>query len=597
MATSVSLGNFFSVNGRSVLGSAGGSGVDTQSLITALVDAKSQSKVQLEDKVTLNDTRITALQEFNTLLGKLKDATNLLRNPPGISNAANNIFQFTSTSVASNTSISGENYVQASSTAGASLRSYIIDSITSVASAKQQSTGDFVIADADTAVVATVAGPTQIQAGTVTINGQTITFTNGDSLNTVVSKINQKSSLTGIDASVVKVSGSHYRILFTATSTGEDATFNLGDPGDPTVSSVSDPGGVFSQIVFDTTNEATNAEFDFGGIPIERQSNAIDDLVDNVTFTIMQETPVSTAVTITVSPDRAIAKNGVINFINAYNDLRIFYAKQTKVGADGVPDKDAVLVSDTTVRSIMNNLASELGRVTDGLTGDYTRIGDIGITFADLPESADNPYVRNVLTLDESKLEEALAADFTAVSQVFGLSFSADNASLAVYSSTNDLAVSAFTLNLDFPSSTTATYLDADNVSHTIAVDVASVGTTGYSISGREGTVLEGLVMVYGSTSDATINVDISQAVAGRMYNISSDAAKANTGLVAEALKTIQDSNTRYSDEIAKMDDAIATFRNQLLDKFAAMERAIAQVNVLLQQLSAQADARLAANS
>ena len=51
MVSSIQLGNFFSFGGRTVSGSAGGSGIDTESLIKGLTDAKLIPATKLEDQI------------------------------------------------------------------------------------------------------------------------------------------------------------------------------------------------------------------------------------------------------------------------------------------------------------------------------------------------------------------------------------------------------------------------------------------------------------------------------------------------------------------------------------------------------------------
>ena len=93
MVTSIQLGNFYTSNGRTVVGGAGGSGMDTESIVNSLVDAKSIPKVKLEDKITINDKKSDALGELQTLVSKLKDSANFLRNPSSIPSDWRGYFQ------------------------------------------------------------------------------------------------------------------------------------------------------------------------------------------------------------------------------------------------------------------------------------------------------------------------------------------------------------------------------------------------------------------------------------------------------------------------------------------------------------------------
>lgn len=592
MATQVQLGNFFSSNGKTVLGGVGGSGIDTKSLIEGLATAKRVPAVKLEDKVKVNESRTTALKEFQTLLSKLKDSANFLRNPPGVQNASDNVFEYTSATVASSTSVVASTYLSASAAPGATPQNYTINEITSVARAKKQTTGNFVIADTDTKVVYTTPGAGQFGAGTFTFKGKSITLADGDSLATVVSKFNQVSDDTGVTAGIVQVADGTYRISFTATSTGTDANFDFGAAGDATTDSVTSGAALLSNITFTTTQAASNAVFKVDNVEITRQTNSVADVIDGVTFNLNQIMPGGTTLDITVSADQQIAKNGVINFVNAYNDLKIFFSKQTQLDEDGTVSKDAVLNSDPVLRSTMNNVSAELSSIVDGLTGDYARLGDLGITFIDLPASADNPFTRNILTVDEGKLASALSTDFNAVRKVFEFSFTSNNADLTVFSRTNALNINDFTLNLNPATNTYEATYTKNSVTTTIQLDGTALSGGGYTLKGRSGTVLEGLTMVYGGSTAATITVKATQGIGDAVFNIANETLKENTGSLAADLTSISDNTKRLNEEIAKIDEQIERYRNQLLDKFGSLEAAISKVNSLLEALDAQAKAR-----
>jgi flagellar capping protein FliD len=85
------------------------------------------------------------------------------------------------------------------------------------------------------------------------------------------------------------------------------------------------------------------------------------------------------------------------------------------------------------------------------------------ITFADLPKSADSPLVRNVLNIDEGTLDSVLATDPDEVREAFTFSFASNNSNLQVFSRTNALAVSNFSLSINqFATQTTQVLVLAD---------------------------------------------------------------------------------------------------------------------------------------
>lgn len=594
MVTSIQLGNFFSANGRTVLGGVSGSGLDTAALLEALTTAKRLPAVKLESQLEINAAKSTALSEFRTLVAALKDASNFLRNPPGVNNAGENTFSFATASITSNTSVSGSGYLSVTAAAGALTQDYVISDITSIAKARQQTTANISIAsENDVAVSATPVGG-QFQAGTFTLNGQNITLSAGDTLKEVIIKFNAVSDLTGISASTIKVADGTFRVLFSATATGTANDFDLNDIG--TVSS--DPSGVMASVGITNTQAAADAIFKFNGIDITRSSNSISDIVSGVTFNILQKTPTEpdpTEITVSIKPDEQIARGGIINLINAYNDLKVFAAKQTEVLENGGFSEDAILADNFTFRSIVNSVEGQLTSFVSGLAaGDPNRLADIGITFIDIPESADTPQIRNVLSVDEGKLNSALATNYAGVRGVFEFNFTADSTDLILFSRTNALAVSEFTLNINPGTNTFEATYDIGAGPVTIDLDFEAIGdpATGYRLTGQDGTVLEGLVLLYTSTSAATIEVTTTQGLADKVFNIVDEPAKTTSGSITLAIQTLADSDDKLNENILRIDEQVAIFREQLLAKFQALEAALTRINVLLQSLDAQVNAQ-----
>ena len=96
---------------------------------------------------------------------------------------------------------------------------------------------------------------------------------------------------------------------------------------------------------------------------------------------------------------------------------------------------------------------------------------------------------------------------------------------------------------------------------------------------------------VIGSTT-----VNITSGIASTIRNTTNTALTANTGTLAVAFKSIEDNNERLNKDITQINDQVALYQQQLLQKFAALESAISKVNNLLQSLSANQDAANNAN-
>lgn len=465
MVSSVTLGNYFSTGGRTVFGGTGGSGLDTQSIITALVNAKSIPATQAQDKIKANATQASALSEFQTLLSRLKDAANFLRNPPGINSQADNIFKFTKATVTSNTSVSGNTYITVSTSPGAQPQNYTIDEISSLARSAKQVTAAFAVASADTAVVktspaaATPPNAGEFKAGTFTFKGVSITLNDGDTLNNIATKFNSVSETTGVTANIIKVDSSHYQLSFVATDSGTayDFDFNSGD--------LVDADDVFGEVPVTNVQSASDAVFTIDGVEITRSSNSISDAISGVTFTLFATTPAATELSVDIKQDESLIKDGVVNFVNVYNEFRAFVAKQTEVDDNGSFTAGAILASNATFRQIVNDVSTQVTGIASRMVsaGTGATLAKSAITFTDLPKTADSPLVRNVLAVDEGTLTSIISTDPDEVRRAFSFDLISDSPYLQVYSRTNALAVSEFVLNANpYATQTTQTLTVAD---------------------------------------------------------------------------------------------------------------------------------------
>lgn len=513
MVTQVELGTYFNVNGRTVLGGSGGSRLDTQALIEALAAGKRIPATRLEDTIKLNAKKSSALLELSNLINSFREAANFLRNPPGVSNAASNAFKYAQSTVTSNTSTSGSSYLSIGVSPGAPLQSYTINEISSLAKATRQKTETISVADTSTSIVSLTPSTDEFKAGTFTLNGVDITLNVGDSLSAVAAKFNAVKNTTGISVSIIKVATGEYQLSFSGTQTGtaNDFDFNNADPAGTLV----DASGVFDEITItqDPEDEAADAIFTLNGVEITRSSNSITDVIEGVTFNLLQTTPALTELTVEITPDTQIAKGAVINLLNAYNDIRIFAAKQQEVNTDGTFASTAVLANNSALRSIMSSLSSHFSAIsTRMLTGDPPKPA---VSFIDLPASDDAPIVRNVLTLDEEALDTILESDFEEVRTAFEFDFISDNPGLRVFSRTNATTATEFSLLVN-PFATQTTSAFTVNLADSI---VAASPTAGMLTAGT--------VTINGQ------NVVLTAGMTAAQVEAAFDAAAAQTGVAA----------------------------------------------------------------
>lgn len=603
MVSQISLGNFYQQNGRTVVGGSQ-SGFDTEALINALATAKRQPAVQLEDKIKLNDTRSTALNSLQSILTRFKDAANFLRNPPGVSNSTSNVFAYRSTTLTTNSGVAGDTYVSVTAQPGAQSQNLSISDIERLARETKQDSNVFTLPNAQSAAVVAGGAPGMFGAGTFTLRnvkagepGVAITLNDGDSLQTVANKFNAMKENTGIQATVLKVADgnpdSTFKIVFTATKTGTTYGFDLADAATVT----GDPDGVLANMSFNTSQTAQNARFTIDNVVVEREQNTVSDLIDGLSFTLKRATPEDgTAINVAVVPDESLVKNAITQFVDAYNEFRIFASKQIEVGDDGMLVEGAVLSANQAMRSVISRVGSEIATVVAGITGgNPSRLADIGLDFGDYSGDDETPFTRNVLQINEEKLTAALSSNFEGVMGLFQFQMTSDNPSLTIFKRTNGLNVSNFTLNIDRTNEVyTASYVDAYGVTQTTNLKAAAIsGGSGITLAGDPNSPLAGLELIFASAdTTATINVNVSQGVGDRLFNALDEMLKSDGGVVTQEIETLKDANSRYKTEITRIDEQISRYREQLQAQYAALEAALSQANRLLQMLDAQQQAQ-----
>lgn len=603
MVTQIQLGSFYQQNGRYVMG-GGQSGFDTESIINSLVEAKRLSAATLETKNKTISTQLDTYSSFKSLLSRFQTSLDALRNPPGVNNASNNIFQYRTANLTTNIGLSASNYLDMTVQPGAAIQTFSVTEISSIARETKQESNSFMLANPQVSVVGAAGSsdPDTFAAGTFSLRNATggdpvdITLEEGDSLQTVVSRFNEVKSQTGIQATLVKVANgspnSTYKILFSATQTGTSYAFDLADSG--TV--LSDPDNVLGQIGVNTTQSASNAEFKLDGVSITRETNAVDDLIDGITFTLRQVTTGTSGLAINarIEPDTEIAANAINQFVDVYNEFRVFAAQQQQLGDDGLPTEDSVLYNSPLLRDAINQVASEVTRVISGITGgDPSRLADIGISFENFDGDEETPATKNIMRVDAEKLTSALSTNYNGVAVMFGFTMTSSSSNLSVYSRTNDLKVSDFTLNLDFTNGVyRATYSDSGSGTTTVDLDMSDLGGGVISLKGRDGTVLAGLQLIYAGDEDTTISVKTTQGFADRLYNVMNAITRTTTGTYDTTVTALQDQKKRNDTEIRTIDDRMESYRESLVTQYSALEAALTRANQLLQMLDAQAQAR-----
>lgn len=340
------------------------SGLDTSSIIEKLLEVESTVITQLKGKKETYNTKLSLWRGFNTKLLALKNSVSTLAS--------------SSTFFAKTVTVSNPEVLSATANSQALVGTYAL-TVERLASAHQIATSAS-YTDYDTSTFG--EGTITIQVG----NGTPVEVTIDSSNNTlqgIASAIN--SAQTDVRASIVRVQDG-YKLLLASKATGSTSFITI---------SSSLAGGEVTLSDFVEIQPAQDARLLFGTtnpLVYESPSNVVNDLLVGVTLVLKG----SGSVNIEVTQDKAGIKDALSNFVEKYNDLVSFVAKNTSYNVD--TKVAGSLLGDANLYRIVTTLASTtLGRVSYQNSG-YDSLASIGISV--------DQY--GYLSLNETKLNQIL---------------------------------------------------------------------------------------------------------------------------------------------------------------------------------------------
>jgi flagellar hook-associated protein 2 len=552
--------------GNSPLLTGSFSGLDTAAIIEASIAVKRIPIDRLESKISQNDTRVAAFNEFKTLLSTLQSAVNGLRNPPGSTGVLSNVFEQKGVFVSSNTTTPATDILGATATNNAQPGKYEIE-VLQVAQAHKVAGSTLADTSAALGVTETI---TVGLAGGATAD---IEITADMSAADVVFAINAVTGTTGVRASALKIADGDYRIVFTAEDTNK-AIEITGDNGGATLAALNvsaDNGATFDTEL----QEFLPAQLRLDGIAtiIERDTNEIADLIDNVTIDLFKA-EAGTKITLEIENDLSAAKAQIEAFVSAYNDVKAFLQSQQDISEDGEVSASAILFGDNLLRSLGRDLGGDLAQLVGVDSGNLATLRGVGIEINQ----------EGMLTIDSGKLDANLVDKLDQVRGVFEFGFQSSSPDIRLVARNELLNVGTFTIT-DPGGAIDGTNLQVGGV------DAFKV--EGNVLRGLAGTVYEGMTLAYGrDTSDAgapakDITISTTLGIAERLYQRLDDYTKTGIGLISEEVTRLTAQNEKFVDNIATLEARLVIVQNMLIEKYAAMEQAIARAQAIGDQLEA----------
>ncbi|MBN2992094.1 flagellar filament capping protein FliD [Pseudomonas cedrina subsp. fulgida] len=366
-----------------------GSNIDTQKIVTALVDAE---KVPKQSQI--NTASAKATTQLSSI-GKIQAALDAFR---GALDTMSKDSSFTGlTGSSSDEKVAT---MKASNTASNGSFRLVIDQL---AQASKLSTTTF--KNGTSSVVNATGAATKL---TITQSDKSydLSIPAGATLQQVRDSINTQFSTAGLSANILTDSnGSRLILTSTKMGTGSDITLS-GNSGLDVGATVVD--------------EPKDAKYSIDGIPAVSKSNTITGALSGVDITLVTvsptktandpaENPERTATLITVSTNNTALKSGVKGFLDTYNALMTAINAETKVtkNADG-STTPATLTGDSTMRSLQSAIRNEFNMLSG--TGQLKSLAQFGMTTSS---------TTGLLTLDDKKWDAAVKTNAADINSMF----------------------------------------------------------------------------------------------------------------------------------------------------------------------------------
>jgi flagellar hook-associated protein 2 len=533
------------------------SGLNTSALIEAAYAARTAEADKIDIKVTKNTAKNEAYASLQKLGQAVQDSLANLRKNYSLLATDTSTFDKRSGTLSSSNSTDPSKLVTVAIDPGTEMNSYELEI---VQKAKAHRIGSDTAGTATAALGYTGTFDLALSGGGASA---TINITAGMSLTDIATQINASKTTSGVSASVLQVTSGSYQLILSGTQTAKDIVIS-----NVTGTDVMDSVGVTAGgLVKNLLQGSQQAIVELDGIPVTRDNNVIDDLIDGVTLTINNQEP-GTFLDLTITADNSALKDDILSFVESYNEFRSFVSTNQTVGSDGSVSEDAVLYRDNYLSGMNLNLQGLLGGIY-GSGVKYDNLRSIGITL--------NP--NNELEVDESVLDDAISNEYDEVQSLFQTTTTSSNTEFRMMSNTS--RTQSLNVAIDI------THSGAAITNASIGGDSSMFTVSGSLITGVAGTAYEGMTFAYVGTTSTTVNFTMEQGFADLVNSNMKSYTDLVLGSIQSEILDINDQNVLLNTRATRVRERADDFRNALIDKYARFEAQISAAKSVLAQLKA----------
>ncbi len=351
-----------------------GSGLDVQSIVSQLMALERRPLDALARRQDQYEAQLSAYGQLKSALSGFQDAMEDLG-----STDAFKVYGATS---------SDESALEVTANSSASLGTYNVR-VERLASNHKMASAEFL----DTTTFGGTAGDALVvQVGQDAANAITVDLSSAKSLEDIRDLINEDAGNPGVTATIINGNDGNQKLILTADETGSASAISLSYGGSIDASTfgmqtLNDIGG-------DTA--LLDSEISVDGYTITRSTNTLTDVIQGVTLDLQAARP-GVDIQITVDRDIAAVQESVEGFADAYNDLRSTIRSL----------REGQLEADSTLLSIERGLLGILNDPTS--TGTFSHLTEIGVSI----------QKDGTMSVNGSRLENALNTDYSAVAELF----------------------------------------------------------------------------------------------------------------------------------------------------------------------------------
>lgn len=512
------------------------SGINWQQTIQLIMQIESQPMVLLEDRKQSYEDKLSAWQEINTKLLALNSAMEDMDQLDEV---------LTKAATSSDTDV-----LTATATSAAATGSYAILVNQLAQSDKWTHSG---WADSNSTPVTNAGGTFSYTYGTTTYD---VEIPAGATLTEMAQAINNDVNNPGVTATILNDglnSPTSYHLILSGESGASNTITGITGPPDF--------GGTWGN-----TQVATNAQIRVDGYPpggwIESETNDVTDVIAGVTLNL--KTTTATPVTVTVTDDTDAAKEKIQSFVSAYNEVIAQINLDTAYNAE--TEQAGILFGDGSVIGIKGDLQSIIASAIPGLQDNavYNSLSEIGVTSGS----------GGLLSINDSKLSDALTDDFNAVGDLFAFTSSSTSNNLQYFTSEEATQGGVYSVVANFDAS--GNLLDTTTINgHPVQID-------GEYIIGLDGYPEEGLRIKFtdpgGGAGSLTAEIRVGKGDAVRIADRVSFLTDPIDGTIHFAEEGIQDTIDSIDGQIDDWETRLEAIQANLQQEFLAMETFISQM-------------------